>query len=57
MGIAAQLEASASTLEPKQLQLRDTTPADRSNAHSWCEKRSFCKERSRLRYEGRCRWF
>lgn len=57
MGIAAQLEAFASTLEPKQLQLRDTTPADRSNAHSWCEKRSFCKERSRLRYEGRCRWF
>lgn len=38
MGVAAQLEEFASTLEPKQLQLRDTTPADRSNAHSWVEK-------------------
>jgi hypothetical protein len=55
IGRCGELDAFASTLEPKQLHLRDTPSADRSKAHSWCERRSFCRECSRgLDHEGRC---
>eukprot|EP01043_Picozoa_sp_COSAG02_P085029 COSAG02_NODE_22749_length_741_cov_1.102804_1_plen_61_part_10 len=37
-GVSQQLEQFAASAEPLVLQLRDTTPAERSAAHSWVEK-------------------
>ena len=46
MGISEQLAQFAASAEPLQLQLRDTTAAERSAAHSWVEKHELASVRS-----------
>ena len=46
MGVSDQLAQFVASAEPLQLQLRDTTAAERSAAHSWVEKHDLASVRS-----------